>query len=103
MIAILNASYPGHIFKQVVQAFTSKDIPNRPESVKEVSSVGYADDTGSHTIFMFDVPDAQVGEFLAIQTRRTAFITARAPGFNAVVHVGKKVGDSIPDLMPMYP
>jgi hypothetical protein len=103
MIAILNSSYPGHMFKQVVQAFTSKDLPKRPESIKELSSIGYADDSGSHAIFMFDVPDTQVGEFLANQNKRTAFITARAPGFNAIVHVGKKVGDAITELMPMYP
>lgn len=103
MIAILNVSYPGHMFKQVVQAFTSKDIPKRPESVKELSSIGYADESSSHAIFLFDVPDALVGEFLANQNKRSAFISARAPGFNGIVHVGKTVGDGIKDLMPMYP
>lgn len=103
MIAMLSVTYPGHVFKPVIQAFTSPDIPKRPESMKEISSIGYYDDNGSHAIFMFDVPDAQVAEFLAIQSKRAAFISGRVPGFVSSVHVGKSVGESIPDLMPMFP
>ena len=103
MIAMLSVTYPGHAFKPVIQAFTSPDIPKRTESMKEVSSIGYYDDSGSHAIFMFDVPDTQVAEFLAIQSKRSAFISGRVPGFVSSVHVGKSVGESIPDLMPMFP
>jgi hypothetical protein len=102
VIAMLKATYPPHIFKQVIQAFTSPDLPKRRESHKEISSIGYFDDSGAHSVFMFDVPDAEVAEFLVIQSRRSAFISARAHGFNSSVHFGQKVGDAIPNLMPMY-
>lgn len=103
MIAMLNVTYPGASFKQVIQAFTSPDIPKRPESVKELSSVGYYDESGSHAVFMFDVPDAQVADFIALQSKRSAFISARAPGFISSVHFGQTVASSIPMLMPLYP
>lgn len=103
MIAILHATYPVHAFKQVIQAFTSPDIPKRPESIKDISSIGYFDDSGGHAVFMFDVPDAQAAEFIIIQSKRLAFIGARAPGFNTSVQLGQKIADGIPSLMPMFP
>jgi hypothetical protein len=103
MIAMLNVTYPVHIFKQVIQAFTSPDLPKRPESAKELSSIGYVDDSGGHATFMFDVPDAKVGEFVVVQSKRSAFIGARVPGFTTSLNFGQKVGDAIPNLMPMYP
>jgi hypothetical protein len=103
MIAMLNVTYPGASFKPVVQAFTSPDIPKRPDSVKELSSIGYFDDSGSHAVFMFDVPDAQVADFITLQSKRSAFISARAPGFISSVHFGQTVAGSIPMLMPLYP
>ncbi len=102
MIAMLHVTYPVHAFKQVVQAFTSPDIPKRPESIKEISSMGYFDNSGAHALFMFDVPDGQAAEFLILQSKRSAFIGAKAPGFNSSVQLGQKVADAIPSLMPMY-
>ncbi len=103
MIAVLNVSYPTHIFKQVIQSFASPDLPMRPESMKELSSMGYFDDGGAHAVFMLDVPDAQVAEFMVLQGKRTAYIGARAPGFTCSVQLGQKVAETIPALMPMYP
>jgi len=103
MIAMISITYPGDVFKQVVQAFTSPDIPKRPESIKELSSMGYYDGGGSHAVFMFDVPDAELADFLALQSKRSAFIGARAAGFTSSVHVGQRIGESIQNLMPMYP
>ena len=103
MIVMLSASYPGHIFKQVVQAFTSPDIPKRPEWVKELSSIGYSDDTGFHSVFMFDVPDAQVADFITLQSKRSAFIAVRAPGCNLSIQLGRTVADGIKELMPLLP
>jgi hypothetical protein len=103
MIAILKVTYPGHSFKQLVAAFTSPDIPKRQESMKEISSIGYFDDNGTHATFMFDVPDAQVAEFLALQGKRSAFISGRVPGFISSVHMGRTVAESIREYMPMYP
>lgn len=101
MMILLNAHFPPQSFKQVTQAFTSPDIPKRPESIKELSSVGYSDEAGSHAVFVFDVPDAEVASFLILQSRRSAFISARAPGFVYSVHGGQTVADSIRTLMPM--
>jgi hypothetical protein len=103
MIAIINVTYPGHILKQVIQAVTSPDLPKRPESVKELSSIGYFDDSGGHSILMLDVPDAQVAEFLLVQSKRSAFIGARAPGVNISVNFGQKAEDGIATVMPMLP
>ena len=101
MIAMLKVSYPLHVFKQVAAAFTSPDIPKRPESVKELSSIGYMDNDGGHAVFMFDVPDADIAQFLVVQSKRLAFIGARAPGFCAETQVGQKVQEALPTLMPM--
>lgn len=103
MIAILSVTFPGHVFKQVVQAFTSPDLPKRPESIKEIASIAYNDNIGDHAVFMFDVPDAQMAEFVANQAKRTAFINARAAGFTSSVHAGKTVIETIRDFMPLYP
>ena len=103
MIAILSVTFPGHVFKQVVQAFTSPDLPKRPESIKEIASIAYSDHDGHHAVFMLDVPDAQVAEFVTKQANRSAFISARAIGFTSSVHAGKTVVESIRDLMPLYP
>ena len=103
MIAMLSVSYPGHIFKQLVQAFSSPDIPKRPESMKELSSMGYYDDTGFHVVFMFDVPDAQVADFITLQSKRSAFIAVRAPGCNLSIQLGRTVADGIKELMPLLP
>lgn len=101
MIAILNVTYPIHSFKQVVQAFTSPDLPKRPESVRDLASVGYFDDGGGRAVFMFDVPDAQAAEFLLVQSKRSAFIGSRVPGFSSNVHLGQTIGEGIPTLMPL--
>jgi len=103
MIAILQATYPTHVFKQVVQAYTSSEIPKRPDSVRELSSISYLDDAGAHVVFTYDVPDAQVAEFLSAQHKRSSFVAFRAPGFNATVHVGQSVVDSIQTAMPLHP
>ena len=103
MIAILSATFPGHVFKQVIQAFTSSDIPKRPESIKEISSIAYRDDNGHQAVFLFDVPDALMAEFVTSQAKRSAFISARVPGFTSSVHAGKTVVEAIRDLMPLYP
>jgi hypothetical protein len=103
MIAVLKVSMPIHTFKQVVQAFMSPDIPKRPDSMKELGSVAYTDESGDHAVFMFDLPDSEVSNFLTLQSMRSAFIGARAPGFSASVHVGLRVPDSIKALMPMHP
>ena len=103
MIAMLKVTMPIHTFKQVVQAFMSPDIPKRPDSIKELGSVAYTDEGGDHAVFMFDVPDAEIASFLALQTRRSAFIGARAPGFTASVQVGLSVPETIKAALPMYP
>ena len=89
MSALPNVSYPTHLFKPVIQAFTSPDIPKRPESVKEMSSIGYHYEEGSHAVFMFDVPDDQLAQLLDIQSRRSAFISGRVPGFISTLRVGE--------------
>lgn len=103
MIAIISATFPGHVFKQVVQAFTSPEIPKRPESIKEISSIAYSDDSGSHALFMLDVPDAHMAEFVTNQSNRSAFICARVPGFTSSMHAGKTVLETIREQMPMNP
>lgn len=103
MIALLDASYPPDIFKAVTQAFTSPELPRRNAAVKELGSIGYQDESGGHALFLFDVPDAMIAEFITTQSRRSAYISARAPGFTIRVHMGQAVGEAIPLLLPMYP
>lgn len=101
MIAMVVASYPGHVAKQVIQAFMSPDLPKRPASVKELSSISYADPNGFHGVFMFDVPDADVAEFVAVQNKRNVFIATRAPGLTTSMHLGPSVAEGIKNTMSL--
>ena len=101
MIAMLGFTYPGHIIKQVVQAFMSPDMPKRPESMKELCSITYSDDSGYHSVFMFDVPDAQIAEFCTMQSKRTTFLVTRAPGCSSSLQLGTTVQDGIKNVMPL--
>ena len=103
MIAMLDIKYPGHIIKQVVEAFMSPDMPKRPEHMKELSSISYSDDSGYHSVFMFDVPDAQVADFMTLQSKRSAFIAVRAPGCNLRIQMGLTNADAIKETMPLLP
>ena len=101
MIAMLDIKYPGHIIKQVVEAFMSPDMPRRPEHMKELSSISYYDDGGYHTVVTFDVPDAQIAEFIIAQGKRTAFFVTRAPGCSGCLRWGTTVEDGIKQWMTL--
>ena len=101
MIAMLTLTYPGHIIKQVTQAFMSPEMPKRPESMKVLSSISSYDDGGYHSVLMFDVPDAQVAEFIIVQSKRSTFFATRAPGCSGCLQWGTTVEDGIKNLMPL--
>ena len=103
MRMLLKANYPGHQAKMLIQAFTSSDVPPRPESVKELGSMGYSDGEGFHAVFIFEVPDDQIQATLMAQERRNIYFASRVEGFTAETHMGLSVAEGIPIVMEVLP
>jgi hypothetical protein len=80
--------------RTVLDLFTSSETPKRPADSREIASFTYGDDQGVHVLFLFDVDNARLADFLDAQTARTTYMTARAD-VKIVVHVGYPVEDAL--------
>lgn len=100
---LLKANYPGHQIKNVIQAFTSAEIPTRPESVKELASMIYSDGEGFHTVSIWDVPDDQIQANLMAQVKRNVYLASRVEGLTIEEHMGFSTAEGIPIAMGVLP
>lgn len=89
------ASYPAHVLKQVLSAFGSPDLPKRPDGIPEPASVVFGNDDGFHTVYIFEVNDAQVGPLLSNVMDRVTFIGSRVEGFRSEVFVGRSLMEAV--------
>jgi hypothetical protein len=80
--------------RTVVDLFTSSETPRRPADTREVASFTYGDDHGVHVLFLFDVDNARLADFIDAQAARTSYMTSRAD-VKIVVHVGYPVEDAL--------
>jgi hypothetical protein len=79
----------------MLDLYMSADAPKRPADAREVASFTYGDHDGVHVLFIFDVEDARLAEFLNAQAARTIYLAARAD-VQVAVHVGHSVQEAIP-------
>lgn len=100
---VLHVKYPGHLAKEAIQAFTSPNMPKRPEYVKELASIGYHDAGGAHALFIFEIPNDKLADYMRIQGQRTVFFTSRVVGGVAESYVGLTISEIIRDIMPQLP
>src|SRR5262249_2169665 len=88
--------------RTALDLFMSPETPQRPEDVVEIASFTYGDDKGVHVLFLFDVEDAKLADFMTAQMARTTTSTARAD-VKIVVHVGYSVEDAIAIAVKLLP
>ncbi len=88
--------------RTAVDLFMSPETPQRPPDAQEVASFAYGDDDGVHVLFLFDVPDARLADFMSAQLARTTYMTARAD-VKTVVHIGYSVEDAIAIAARQFP
>jgi hypothetical protein len=80
--------------RTALDLFGSPETPPRPADAKEIASFTYGDDRGVHVLFLFDVENARLADFINAQTARTTYITSRAD-VKIVVHIGHSVEDAV--------
>jgi hypothetical protein len=80
--------------RTALDLFTSPSTPQRPADAKEIASFTYGDDLGIHVLFLFDVDNARLADFINAQTARTTYISSRAD-VKTVVHVGHSAEDAV--------
>jgi hypothetical protein len=95
MRVLIETTYPPTSARKVLDLFMSPDTPKRPPDAREVASFTYGDHDGVHVLFLFDVEDGKLAEFLNAQTARTVYMTSRAE-VKLAVHVGHSVQEAIP-------
>jgi len=98
---LVQIDFPVHVAKQVIEAYQSSSIPQRPDYAQELGSIAYTTPTGCGATYLFEVPDDKVAEFERNHIQRTTFIGSRATGFVAHCHVGLSVPEVVGDLMPL--
>lgn len=103
MRLMLHVTYPGQLIKQAIQAFTSPQMPKRPEFFKELGSMTYTNAAGANTLFIFDVPDDKVGECARIQGRRNTFFMARVAGAGMEMQFGPSITEAVQEAPPLLP
>lgn len=91
MKVLYRIKYPMPAVKQIVEAYRSSEIPQRPDYVKELGSIVFPTPPGYSTVYLFDVPDDKILEFERIQNQRNLFIGTRTTGFVATSHIGLSI------------
>jgi len=103
MNILLRTTYPSSELYKAIDVFTSKELPKRPDYVKEVASFTHSTAAGYEVFFIFEVPDARISEYLKAQTERSAHMQTRIAHFNIEVHVGMSVPDAIQAVASQRP
>ncbi len=94
MLVLIHATYPGNVAGTVLAAFTSSDIPQRPDA-KELATFSYTGHDGIHGIFIFDVEDSKLAAWMTAQGERNIFMSSRVEGFSVEVQTGLSVPEGI--------
>jgi hypothetical protein len=95
MLVLLNATYPPSSVKKAIEVFTSPELPKRPDYAKELVSFVYGDGESYHTLFVLDVEDSRLAEYLRMQADRGMYMQTRIPGFRLETRIGQPVMDAI--------
>ncbi len=99
----LRANYPGTKIKEVIQVFTSPELPSRSGFATELGSVGYSDSEGFHTVFLFDVPDDKLSDAADASRKRLVYMMSRVEGLAIEMHFGLPSAEAVPEAMGLVP
>lgn len=96
MLAMVRATYPPHVVKAVIDAYTSPEIPKRPDYAKEIASFVYGDNDGYHTVIILEVENSRLADYVNAQIARNVYLQSRVEGLKVEVHMGQSVMEAIP-------
>jgi hypothetical protein len=88
--------------RTALDLFMSPETPKRPADAKEIASFTYGDHQGVHVMFLFDVEDAKLADFIHAQTARTIYMSSRAD-VKIAVHIGHSVQEAMSIAMKHLP
>ena len=103
MLALLDVRYPASSIKRAIEVFMSPEMPTRPDYVREVGSFTYTTHDGIRSLFILEVDDNRLAEYVASQSERTAHMLSRIPGFNVEVQIGQSVPEAIVTALKQLP
>jgi hypothetical protein len=89
--------------KRAIEVFTSPEMPPRAEYVREVGSFTYTAHDGIRSLFILDVDDQHLAEYVVTQSARTVHMQTRIPDFNVEVQIGQSVPDAIATAIQNLP
>lgn len=95
MIALLHSTYPATVTAKLIETYLSRELPPRPDGVKELGSIVYSDAAGTHTVLLLEVDDRVLPEYVRSQVERVIFMQTRVEGFRVETHFGYSVMDTI--------
>ena len=103
MLALLDVRYPASSIKRAIEVFMSPEMPTRPDYVREVGSFTYTAHDGIRSLFILDVADNHLAEYVVAQSERTVHMQSRIPGFNVEVQIGQSVEEAIATALKQLP
>jgi hypothetical protein len=103
MLALLDARYPASSIKLAIQVFISPEMPKRPDYVREIGSFTYTTQTGIRSLFLLEIANEHLADYVVSQSERTVFMQSRIPQFEVEVHIGQSVPESIATALKQLP
>jgi hypothetical protein len=103
VLVLIDVRYPSSSMKRAIEVFMSPEMPKRADSVREVGSFTYTAHDGIRSLFILDVDDKHLAEYVVAQSERTVHMQSRIPGFNVEVQIGQSVQDAIATALKQLP
>jgi len=95
MNVLYRGTYPSSEIYKAIDTFISKEAPKRAEYVKELATFWHNTANGIEVIFILEVPDARLADYVKAQAERNAYMQTRIPNYNCEVHIGMNVYEGI--------
>ena len=103
MNVLFRATYPSSELYKAIDTFISKEAPKRAEYVKELATFTHNTASGFETIFILEVPDERLADYVKAQAERNAYMQTRIPNYNCEVHIGANVYEAIQTVASQRP
>jgi len=103
MLVLIDARYPTSSMRRAIEVFTSPEMPKRADYVREVGSFTYTSHGGIRSVFILDVEDQHLAEYVVSQSERTVHMQSRIPEFNVEIQIGQSVQDGIAAALKQLP
>ena len=103
MLVLIDVRYPTSSMKRAIEVFMSPEMPKRADYVTEVGSFTYTSHDGIRSLFILDVNDEHLAEYVVTQSERTVHMQSRIPEFNVEIQIGQSVADGIVTALKQLP